>query len=185
MLSVKGPKRKPHIQLGKGFCIQSVHFYISYVGTDLGGGGGVSMVNISIGMCRWNRCTFLLRCVFNWTMLLFQQDTTMSLTELCCVFSWSMLLFQQDTTISLTELRCVFSWTMLLFQQDTTMSLTDLRCVFSWTMLLFQQDTTMYLTEMCCIFSWPTLLPQQDPGTRATLYLQLEHACFNWIPKCF
>ena len=30
ILSAKGPKRKPHIQLGDGFCIQFVHFYLSY-----------------------------------------------------------------------------------------------------------------------------------------------------------
>ena len=28
-----GPKLKPHIQLGNGFCIQLVPFYRSYVGT--------------------------------------------------------------------------------------------------------------------------------------------------------
>ena len=33
ILSAKGPKRKPHIQLGGGFCIQFVPFYLSYVGT--------------------------------------------------------------------------------------------------------------------------------------------------------
>ena len=33
MLSAKGPKRKPHIQLGDGFCVPYVHFYLSYVGT--------------------------------------------------------------------------------------------------------------------------------------------------------
>ena len=33
ILSAKGPKRKPHIQLGDGFCIQFVPFYLSYVGT--------------------------------------------------------------------------------------------------------------------------------------------------------
>ena len=33
ILSAKGPKRKPHIQLRDGFCIQLVPFYISYVGT--------------------------------------------------------------------------------------------------------------------------------------------------------
>ena len=33
ILSAKGPKRKPHIQLGYGFCIQFVPFYLSYVGT--------------------------------------------------------------------------------------------------------------------------------------------------------
>ena len=29
----KGPKRKPHIQLEDGFCIQFVPFYLSYVGS--------------------------------------------------------------------------------------------------------------------------------------------------------
>ena len=33
ILSAKGPKRKPHIQLGNGFCIQFFHFYLSYVGS--------------------------------------------------------------------------------------------------------------------------------------------------------
>ena len=33
ILSAKSPKRKPHIQLGDGFCIQFVPFYLSYVGT--------------------------------------------------------------------------------------------------------------------------------------------------------
>ena len=33
ILSAKGPKSKPHIQLGDGFCIQLVPFYLSYVGT--------------------------------------------------------------------------------------------------------------------------------------------------------
>ena len=33
ILSAKGPKRKPHIQLGDRFCIQFVPFYLSYVGT--------------------------------------------------------------------------------------------------------------------------------------------------------
>ena len=33
ILSAKGPRRKPLIQLGDGFCIQFVHFYLSYVGT--------------------------------------------------------------------------------------------------------------------------------------------------------
>ena len=33
ILSAKGPKRKPHIQLGDGFCIQFVPFYLSYVET--------------------------------------------------------------------------------------------------------------------------------------------------------
>ena len=32
ILSVKGSKRKPHIQLGDGFCKQLVPFYLSYVG---------------------------------------------------------------------------------------------------------------------------------------------------------
>ena len=34
ILSANGPKRKPHIQIGDGFCIQFVSFYLSYVGTD-------------------------------------------------------------------------------------------------------------------------------------------------------
>ena len=34
ILSAKGPKRKPRIQLGVRFCIQFVPFYLSYVGTD-------------------------------------------------------------------------------------------------------------------------------------------------------
>ena len=34
ILSAKGPKRKPHIQLGDGFCIQLVTLYLSYVGTS-------------------------------------------------------------------------------------------------------------------------------------------------------
>ena len=34
ILSAKGPKRKLHIQLGDGFCIHFVPFYLSYVGTD-------------------------------------------------------------------------------------------------------------------------------------------------------
>ena len=33
ILSAKGTKRKPHIQLGDGFCIQFVPFYLPYVGT--------------------------------------------------------------------------------------------------------------------------------------------------------
>ena len=33
ILSAKGPKRKPHIQLEDGFCILFVSFYLSYVGT--------------------------------------------------------------------------------------------------------------------------------------------------------
>ena len=33
ILSAKGPKRKPHIDLGDEFCIQFVHFYLSYSGT--------------------------------------------------------------------------------------------------------------------------------------------------------
>ena len=33
ILSSKGPKRKPHIQLGDGYSIQFVNFYLSYVGT--------------------------------------------------------------------------------------------------------------------------------------------------------
>ena len=33
ILSAKGPKRKSHIQLGDGFCVQFVRFYLSYVGT--------------------------------------------------------------------------------------------------------------------------------------------------------
>ena len=33
ILSAKSPKRKPHVQLGDGFCIQLFPFYLSYVGT--------------------------------------------------------------------------------------------------------------------------------------------------------
>ena len=33
ILPAKGPKRKPHIQLGDRFRIQFVPFYLSYVGT--------------------------------------------------------------------------------------------------------------------------------------------------------
>ena len=33
ILYAEGLKRKPPIQLGDGFCIQFVHFYLSYVGT--------------------------------------------------------------------------------------------------------------------------------------------------------
>ena len=33
ILSAKGPKRKPRVQLGDGFCIQFVPFYLSKVGT--------------------------------------------------------------------------------------------------------------------------------------------------------
>ena len=33
ILSAKGPKRKPHTKQGGGFCIQFVHFYLSYVRT--------------------------------------------------------------------------------------------------------------------------------------------------------
>ena len=33
IFSAKGHKRQPHIQLGDGFCIQFVPFYLSYVGS--------------------------------------------------------------------------------------------------------------------------------------------------------
>ena len=33
ILTANGPKRKPHIQLRDGLCIQFVPFYLSYVGT--------------------------------------------------------------------------------------------------------------------------------------------------------
>ena len=34
ILSAESPKRKPHIRLGNVFCIQFVHFYLSYRQAD-------------------------------------------------------------------------------------------------------------------------------------------------------